>query len=1003
MERRLPEAAPPAPATQEGERLRLALAVAGVAVLVVALALYAARRTIAREALTAWLKSKGVSAAAEVQAIGPTGVTGSLIIGDAGHPDLTVERAEVGYGLKGLGLEVRSVRLVRPVLRARLHNGKLSTGALDPLIDEFRKAPPRPSAAQPRILVEGGILLLRTDYGLVRLQADGRLDDGRLQQLTARIAPTHLRSDRFDVRLGEVALGVQTAGGRAEVSLDAPIAGAQAGTLSAANARLRITAAGPYPDLKAKREDGAVVAHAELSGGRLAVGGQALRNGLVAAALTGQATGWIDDLTVAGRAVADLRASGVDAGGGQAATVRATASAEDLRWTRKGGDAVRARLAATAALDSFVREDFKLARVTAAARGPVALGRKGADLDLTAQALGHGAWTGLGAPTREDSAEIAAAKRAATGFRFTAPAIAVRGKGGNLQARLAQPVRLLPDGGGAVVLAPAGSGWRLTAAGGGLPKLDADVRRFALGPDGAEASGRIQAALSLGPIEHGQFDASGALRLAGGTLSFTGDRCAQVRAPRLNFGGNDVHSFASRLCPADGPLLTLAGGDWRVLGRAEETSAEVPFLQAKIAKGAGRLDLGSHRGDLQAKIGIAGAEVLDAAPQTRFRPVGLAGEAQLARGLWTASLGVRDGAGRPLADARLKHEVASGRGRIDIDSGTLQFAPGGLQPAELSPLAAAIGSPAQGAARFTGDFAWTPKAQSSAGVLEVPRLDFVSPAGKVGDLSGRVVFTSLAPLIAAPGQRLQAALITSPLGPVTDARIVFGLQPEVLKVTGGQAAIGQGVVRIDSLEVPLIPGQPIRGVLDLDGVQLHDLIESSPFGDRVELDAKVSGRLPFTSKGDTVRVQGGSLHAVQPGRLSIQRSALTGVAASGEVQTTGAPAAVVPEASTDTFSDFAYQAMENLAFSTLSAAVDSRPDGRLAVLFHIIGKHDPPQHQEIRLSLLDLIQKKFLGRKLPLPSGTGVDLTLDTTLNLDDLLGDYAEYRRLHGSAQVQP
>ena len=95
--------------------------------------------------------------------------------------------------------------------------------------------------------------------------------------------------------------------------------------------------------------------------------------------------------------------------------------------------------------------------------------------------------------------------------------------------------------------------------------------------------------------------------------------------------------------------------------------------------------------------------------------------------------------------------------------------------------------------------------------------------------------------------------------------------------------------------------------------------------------------------------------------------------------------------------------MENLAFSTLSAKVDSRPDGRLAVLFHIIGKHDPPQRQEIRLGLMELIQRKFLNRKLPLPSDTGVDLTLDTTLNLDDLLADYAEFRRLHGSADVQP
>ena len=87
----------------------------------------------------------------------------------------------------------------------------------------------------------------------------------------------------------------------------------------------------------------------------------------------------------------------------------------------------------------------------------------------------------------------------------------------------------------------------------------------------------------------------------------------------------------------------------------------------------------------------------------------------------------------------------------------------------------------------------------------------------------------------------------------------------------------------------------------------------------------------------------------------------------------------------------------------VGAAVDSRPDGRLGVVFHIVGKHDPPQHQEIRIGLFDLLQKKFLGRKLPLPSGTGVDLTLDTTLNLDDLLSDYAQLRRPHGSAQVQP
>jgi hypothetical protein len=997
----LTEAAPPAPA----RRRRLALVVLGLVAAVAALLLYAARRTIAREAMTGWLKSKGVAASAEVQSIGPTGVTGSVVIGDPGHPDLTIERVDVGYGLHGLSFEVRSVRLVRPVLRARLRNGQLSAGALDPLIAEFRKAPPRTGGVQPRIAVEGGVVALDTDYGRVRLDLDARMADGRLQQLAARTGPARLHSDRFDLSLGASDLTVQGAGGRIELSLDAPIDSGAAGAISATNARLRLSAAGPYPDLKRKREAGPVVAHAEISGGRLVLGDQALRNGQISAALTGQAAGWIDDLTLTGRAVADLRAGGAEAGGGQAGSLRAAASAEALRWTRKGGDVVQARLAASAALDSYARDALKLTKVVAAAQGPVRLSQKGADFDLVTRALGHGAWSGLGAPAAEDSPEIAAAKRAARGFAFAAPSVAIRSQAGVLQARLIAPVRLTPDRGGAATLARAGAGWRLTMAGGGLPKVDADIARVALAPGGGVASGRIKAALSIGPIEHGVFDASGALRLADGTLSFTADRCVQVSAPRLNFGTNVVDNLVNRICPTGPPLLTLGGGDWRIVGRAEDVSAEVPFLQARIAKGAGGLDLAARRGALQAQVNVAAAEVIDAAPATRFRPVAISGQAQLARNLWTAALAIRDGAGRPLAAARLKHEALSGRGGVEFDTGVLRFAPGGLQPAELSPLVAAVGSPAEGAARFTGGFAWTPRTQTSAGVLEVPGLDFLSPAGKVSGLSGRIAFTSLAPLVAAPGQTLLAASVATPVAPLADVRIAFGLQPEAISVTGGQAAVGGGLARVESLVIPLAPGQPIRGVIDLEGVQLHDLVEASPFADRVELDARVSGRIPFSAQGDKVRVQGGTLHAIQPGRLSIQRSALSNVEASGAVEAPGASAVVAPaaDASTDTFSDFAYQAMENLAFSTLSAGIDSRADGRLAVLFHIVGKHDPPQRQQIRISLLDLIQKKFLGRKLPLPSGTGVDLTLDTSLNLDDLVGDYAEFRRLHGSAQVQP
>ena len=92
--------------------------------------------------------------------------------------------------------------------------------------------------------------------------------------------------------------------------------------------------------------------------------------------------------------------------------------------------------------------------------------------------------------------------------------------------------------------------------------------------------------------------------------------------------------------------------------------------------------------------------------------------------------------------------------------------------------------------------------------------------------------------------------------------------------------------------------------------------------------------------------------------------------------------------------DLAYQAMENLAFDTLTADVDSQDGGRLGVRFHMVGRHDPPQRQELRLTLSELISRQFLNRTLPLPSGTGIDLTLDTTLNANQLVGDLLSINR---------
>jgi hypothetical protein len=981
---------PPAAA----RRLRPIVAFAAVMLLVL-VGIYAARKAIAREVLVGWLHARGIAAEAQVDSLGFSGATASVRIGDPSAPDFSADRVEVGYGLKGFGLEVRTVILTRPVLRARLHDGRLSAGALDPLIAEFRKSPPRPDATKPTIVVRGGRLLLATDYGAIDLAADARIADNVLVSASARSAPTHLRGAAFDVKVAAATATAQTAAGRLAVTLDAPLSTAVVANARLDGGRLRLAAALPYPDFARQRGDGAIVVHVELTGRRMAIAGQSLDDAVLSAALTGHARGWISDLDVTGQGVADLRAGAGGFGSTHAHAIRVAATADDLRWTRAGGDAVSAQLKLTGLVDSDQAAALRLQAVSLTAAGPLRASRQGLDLRLTASVLGRGAWSGLGSPVAADSAEIAAVKRAAQGFRFTAPGVSLTLGKGDPTVALDKPAQLLPDRGGAVSLASAGFGWRLAAAGGGLPRITADIDSAALIPSGAEAQGRIRAGLSIGPIRGGEVDAAGRGRLVNGLLTFTAAKCVAVKAQRLAFGANAVTDLSGQLCPTGAPVLTFGNGAWRIAGAARTVAARAPFLQAKVSDAAGTVSFGAVGERLDAHATITAATMSDMAPSARFRPLGLRGTAALEREIWTSDLAV-SADGHHLAGASLRHDGRSGVGRIDFDTGLLTFAAAGLQPAALSPLAGAVGAAATGQAQFAGHLAWTPAGLTSAGVLTVPRLDFKSPAGAVSGLSGAVTFTSLAPLVAAPGQRVHVERIDS-LIPISDVEASFGLDGAGLHVSGGQALVGGGSLRIVSLDLPLGAAAPIRGDLELDGVQLHDLVEASPFGDKVDLQAKVSGRLPFTAEGPRVRVTGGSLRAIEPGRLSIDPRALSSVASSGGAAPTATPSP------TDTFTGLAYQAMEDLAFETLQASVDSHPDGRLGMLFHIVGRHDPPQKQQIKISLLDLIQKKFLDRQLPLPSGTQVDLTLDTSLNLDDLLADYANYQALRSSGAVQP
>ena len=986
---------------------------AGLTVLVLIGGLYVARNLIAREFLLNWLRARGVEAEADLSGLGLGGVAGRVVAGPRGDPDLTVEHAEVAYGLTGfwnnqpLGLQVTSLRLVRPVVKAQLKAGKLSFGVLDPIVEEFSRRPPRPGARQPMIQVESGRLRLATDYGPADVRADALMDDGRLLRLDARLAQTHLAIGQTAADVGGQ-MRLRSRGDRLDMLVDAGVLRLTSPGLQAEGARLRLSGRAPYPDFALRRVDGVISLRLEGSAARLAAAGGRYDEARFATTLSGRSAGWIDRLSFSGAASGDIAARRLALGAAFADDLRAHVVAQTFA-VRPTGDRLTADLNVTGDAKAFTQGALRLKAVRAGFHGAGALG--GAD---GPRVKGVGAFSAdgqvAGLPaSRDEPAEARAVKRALANFQVAAPGLRVGAARGDLTLSLVEPVRATSaGGGGAAVTARAGRPvfaagrgvFDLAIAGGGLPKAEVAVNGLTF------ARGRVAAPLSFSvrtnfdPIRDGVVRGDGVLVIGGEAVQLTTRGCLDITADHLEFGENDVLKPHGRFCPADGPLFRYADGNWRVRGRAAQAGAEVPLMQSAVRDASGPVSFSSMGGAFGAEANIERARLEDAAPQRRFNPIFLSGPALLREGVWQAAVVGSDAAGRRLGEAQVSHDVQSGVGEADIDTGALTFAEGGLQPAALSPLAASLGPPARGQAGFTGNVAWSPDGVTSRGLLTIRSLDFTSPMGAVSGLKGEVSFTGLAPLEAAAGQRLRADSVAG-FAPMTNVQVDFGLGGEQIRVEGGQAAIGGGTVKLEPFAVPFAPGATWGGAIRLEGVQIAPMVEATPFGDRVDLDARLSGRIPFQSTPLGVRIAAGDLHAIAPGRLSIQRQALTGVATTGGAPV--APGAPAPAATpTNAFSDFAYQAMENLAFDTLSARIDSLPGGRLGVVFHIKGRNEPPKKQILRVPVDQLVDRSFMDRPQLLPSGTRVDLTLDTSLNLDQLLDDFTGYQQLHNSAEVQ-
>lgn len=1053
-----PEGESPAPESParlraRGSRLRRVMRRALIVLLVVLLlltlaplVLYTLRREAAHQVLSDWFERRGIPAVIEVRSIELDGFVGSIVIGDPEDPDFASEEMVVRYSVNapwsrgGLGLTPTDIRILRPTLRVRYSEGRLSFGALDPLIDEFSQREPRADVPAPRVSVEDGRLNLITRGGVLPARLDLLADQGRLMNLSARTEGGPLSGPDFEADVGASSLTLTTRGNRTDLALDASARslrrGEAGGALSLDNARLRLTADLAYPDTLRRQLDGPARLSLSFAADSYNAGASAARDLTLDLDFDGMGAGWLDNWRLSGDSAMRLSASvlsapSLDARGLSlslgSAPAELASGREGLRWRFDGPARVRAAQLQTSGLNLSGLE-LSGSDVVAGGRGgaleitgPLRLNARSArsgpltltgvsgsvlsdvrvseasliDLRLALSSRG-GALALLGAPAAGDNGDLVVLKRALGDFALSAPDLRVATGTSGTEVLLGAPLTLTPRTGGLIRISatPAQPLWRATPdfgsggsfemistrAGGGLPDASVQVSNLRLPQGGfvADVSGR--AGLDYDFARGIDLTFSGQLANTGGQTRFAARECVSVSTRALVFGDNTVSDLSGALCPVSAPLLTINGGNWRLVSEARGVSAHVDFLDIAISEAAGPLTFANTPAGLEAEADVRAAALSDTAEMLRFNPLASDGRITLARDRWRGDLALRAD-GQHLGQMSLNHDQASGAGGVDFDMTGLSFTQDGLQPSRLTPIGAnLVTGNAEGRAHFTGRFGWTRDDSSSAGRAVIERLDFDSPAGRVEGLSGTLDFASLVPLTTAPAQHLVAERI----GAVTtleNIEATFSLGPTGLVIDAATLRAAGGRVRIEPMTLPLTASIPFEGVLVLEDVDLGQIIVDAGFGNTVRVEARVSGRLPFVSDADgRVRIVDGQLAATGPGRLSIRRGGLTDVATDGG-------SAEAP----DVVQDLAYQALEHMAFDILSADVRTLPAGRLGLVFRLRGRHDPPVYQEIRLTPSQLLNQDFLSGPLPLPSGTEVNLTLDVSLNLDELIEQLRE------------
>lgn len=294
-----------------------------------------------------------------------------------------------------------------------------------------------------------------------------------------------------------------------------------------------------------------------------------------------------------------------------------------------------------------------------------------------------------------------------------------------------------------------------------------------------------------------------------------------------------------------GAVLRLSTGKAEVYPGDEDPAAPDGIRLSTVALAvtlAGQAD-----GVVVDKVSMSADQLTDRAANVRFAPLRVEGEARrVSPDALEFNSTFRGADGAFVLDTKGFHDLKSGNGRAYLTLFPLVFVPGGLQPVDLSPAAAAMLRNASGRVSLKGGVVWpgTAVAPDEPLTFTVEDLSFTGSLGTVSGLSGAVAVSGIDPLITPSGQVLTATAIDVGV-PIAAPSVAFRLDPDLFLILEKvQARFADGTVHARDVRIPLRSDDPVAMVLDVDGVDAARLAEVSEL-EGLTATGSLSGSLPL--------------------------------------------------------------------------------------------------------------------------------------------------------------